>query len=137
MFLGYKTDHYLHTDRRSWSNNSLAFLYNVVFSVRRFSFVISLYYLKEEGKNSMPILYSFLAIQSFYFIYLVLNMPHTDILFNLLEISNVVLQMLTIYTLKGYITTSILSPEVQWTLGYVSIGFIVLCAILNVAMLIF
>ena len=111
MFLGYKTDNYLWKDRRTWTNTTMCFLYNVTFSVRRLALVLSLFFLKEDGKNSLPILHSFLVINSIYFIYLADKMPHTDTLFNILEMLNAVFQMLTIYTLKGYITTSILKPE--------------------------
>ena len=111
MYAGYKTPHYLRKDRTFQSPTMMCFLYNVTFSIRRFCLVLCLYIFKEDGKNSMPILYGFLAINSMYFIYLVDVMPHTDTLFNILEMLNAVLQMLTIYTLKGYITTSTVSPE--------------------------
>ena len=64
-------------------------------------------------------------------------MPHSENEYNILEIINEELIILILYTLMGYTSTSVLSAETQWALGYVTIILIGLSVIFNLAMMIY
>ena len=81
-------------------------------------------------------LYAYIYIESLLFVYLVLQMPHIEYEFNVLEIVTSILMMFVFYCMQGFLTTSILTPETQWGLGYLSCGMIILIVVLNAAILV-
>ena len=110
MYLGNKTDYYLSpTSDEAWTSTDKAscFLYNAVFCIRRLALVLCLLFLRDM--HGLYILYGFLFIQTWYVVYIAASMPHVDDWFNVLELANEILIILIIYTLMGYIETSILS----------------------------
>ena len=109
-------------------------IYNVIFCARRFAVVLSFFYLRDDP---VKFLYGFLLIQTCYFIYLILCMPHSENEFNILELFNEGLIILILYTLLGFTATSVLSAEAQWTLGYVTIVLISAVVIVNLAMMVY
>ena len=105
--------------------------------MRRAAYVLFLIALMKEGKNSSNLLYAYLYIESLLFVYLVLHMPHIEYEFNVLEIVTSVLMMLVLYSMLGFLTTSILDSKTQWKLGYVSCTFILLIVVINTAILVY
>ena len=137
MYLGYKTDGYLGTKPRFTSSTIFSFTYITYFCFRRFAIVFSFFHFMSGGQNSSGMLFVLIFIESVFFIYLIKNKPHVEKDFNSLEIVEIGLMIIILYSMHGYTTTSILTPEVQWSLGFVSVVMILLIAVLHVSMLIF
>ena len=105
--------------------------------MRRAAYVLFLLALMQEGKNSSNLLYAYLYIESLLFIYLILQMPHIENEFNVLEIVTSILMMLVLYSMFGFLTTSVLDSNTQWKLGYGSCTLILLIVVLNTAILVY
>jgi len=81
-------------------------LYNVVFCLRRMCLVLIMLSLKDYHYFKVQ---AFILLQTFYFIYIGWVQPHTEKLFNWLEMANETLLMILGYTL--FCATNYLDPE--------------------------
>jgi len=81
-------------------------LYNVVFCLRRMCLVLIMLSLKDYHYFKVQ---AFILLQTFYFIYIGWVQPHTEKLFNWLEMANETLLMILGYTL--FFATNYLDPE--------------------------
>ena len=77
-----------------------------------------------------------LAIQSCYFTYIASTKPHIDSYFNVLDLFNESMTILTVYFLIGFSATSVLDPNQQWILGYFTAAVITVVFLVNLTLMI-
>ena len=132
MYLGIKTDNHLGNGLTVKKTECL--LYNVVFCLRRLALVVCYLYFKDGLAGS--VLYAILAIQTIYIVYIVYSKPHVDSYFNILEVFNETSVILIVYSLQGFISSSLIEPALQWSLGYLTIGLISTVCLVNLILMI-
>jgi hypothetical protein len=77
-----------------------------------------------------------LGIQSCYFAYIVSTKPHIDSYFNVLDLFNESMTIITVYSLIGFSATSLLDPNAQWILGYLTAAVITIVFLVNLTLMI-
>ena len=82
------------------------------------------------------VLYAILAIQTIYVTYIVYSKPHVDSFFNILEVFNETSVMVVVYSLQGFVSSSLIEPALQWSLGYLTIGLISTVCLVNLTLMI-
>ena len=131
MYLTNRTDGYLGDGLRT--NKAKCFLYHVWFCIRRLSFVLC-FFITRYNTTQLECLYGILLIQSVYLVYIAENFPHIENVFNILELVNESLYIMTIYTLTGFVGSSgplVLNLGQQWLLGYITVTLIVIIYVIN------
>ena len=106
-------------------------LYNVVFCLRRMCIVLIMLSLKDYHYFKVQ---AFILLQTFYFIYIGWVQPHTEKLFNWLEMANETLLMILGYTL--FFATEYLDPSTRFLMGWATIAVTVAIFALNFGYLI-
>ena len=106
-------------------------LYNVVFCFRRMCVVLIMLSLKDYHYFKIQ---GFIAVQTGYYIYIGWVQPHTEMLFNWLEIVNETLVMILSYTL--FLATEYLDPSTRFLMGWATIAVTVAIFALNFGYLI-
>lgn len=124
MYLECKTDNYLGDKFKL--DKAKCFLYHVPFCVRRLCLVLCFFLLLN--KSFLHCFYGILVIYTCYIIYIIHVGPHIANFYNGLELFNEACIMLIVYSLTFFIatdTTPFLDVNLQWKLGYVTIGLVI------------
>lgn len=109
-------------------------IYTAIFCIRRLLLVLTLLVLQN---HQFWLLIAFHTIQSIYFWYIYLTVPHDAHLYNRLEYLNefclIVMQHLLIFSVHGINA----DPYAQWDIGIATMGVTAFVFIVNLAALVF
>ena len=105
------------------------YIYTAVFCVRRFLFVMWLFAFGNDGRERN--IYILLVIQSVYVAYLANYRPHTEKMYNWLEMINETGVTMLAYCMFSINPDGMLDSNEQWMAGNVVVGLLATIVIVN------